>query len=54
MSPAEQAKVEEKKSELSRYITPLSEAWWKERGWGVLWPDDDSKPMQVFKLETAT
>lgn len=33
------------------YITPLAEAWWKERGWGIIWPDDDSKPTQCYKLE---
>lgn len=33
------------------YITPIIEAWWKERGWGVIWPDDDSKPMQCYKFE---
>ncbi len=32
------------------YVTPFAEAWWKERGWGVIWPDDDSKPMQAYKL----
>jgi hypothetical protein len=35
------------------YIQPLAEAWWKERGYGVTWPDDDSKPVRYHKLETA-
>jgi hypothetical protein len=34
-----------------RYITPFAEAWWKERGYGVVWPDDNSEPMQVVKLD---
>ena len=39
--------------EWSIYITPFAEAWWKERGYGVIWPDDDSKPMKVYELENA-
>ena len=37
-----------------RYVTPLAEAWWRERGYEVVWPSDDSEPMQVFKLETKS
>jgi hypothetical protein len=35
------------------YITPFAEAWWRERGYEVRWPDSDSEPMQVRKLETV-
>jgi len=53
MRPDERAKVEEKIPALAKYITPLTEAWWKQRGWGVIWPEGNSKTMQVYKLETA-
>ncbi len=53
MRPEERAKVDEKMPALNRYITPLAEAWWKERGWGIIWPDDNSKTMQVYKLEVV-
>ncbi len=33
-----------------RYVTPIAEAWWKERGYGVNWPDDNSKPVGYYKL----
>lgn len=36
-----------------RYITPIAEAWWKERGYAVVWPDDDSKPVKYYKLKGA-
>ncbi len=35
------------------YVTPFAEAWWKERGYGVSWPEDNSEPMKIFKLEAA-
>lgn len=35
------------------YKTPFEEAWWKERGYKVVWPDDDLQPMEVHRLETA-
>ncbi len=53
MSDDERARVHQRINQWKRYITPLAEAWWKKRGYGVVWPDDDSKPMQVHKLETA-
>jgi len=45
--------VHQRMAQWARYVTPFAEAWWKERGCGVKWPDDNSKPMQVFKLQTA-
>ncbi len=33
------------------YVTPLAETWWKERGWGIIWPDNDAESTKVFKLE---
>ncbi|MCA9353701.1 hypothetical protein KC842_02410 [Candidatus Nomurabacteria bacterium] len=35
----------------NEYVTPIAEKWWRDRGWGVIWPDDDSKPMQAYKLD---
>ena len=49
--PEEQAEVHRCIDRCQQYITPLAEAWWRERGFGVIWPDDDSKPMQVYRLE---
>ena len=53
MSEEEREKVHQCIGSWKRYITPLSEAWWQERGFGVMWPDDDSEPMKVHKLEAA-
>lgn len=53
MRPEERQKVNGKVRQWGDYITPLAEAWWKERGYSVTWPDDNSKPMQFQKLETA-
>ncbi len=53
MRPEERAQVHQRIARWGRYVTPFAEAWWKERGYGVVWPDDDSKPMQVYKLEAA-
>jgi hypothetical protein len=53
MRPHERAEVHQCIARWGRYVTPLAEAWWKERGYGVIWPDDDSQPMQVYKLDEA-
>lgn len=53
MAPLERERVDVMIAQWSRYITPLAEAWWQERGYRVVWPDDNSQPMEVFKLETA-
>jgi hypothetical protein len=48
---------EEVKGIISRwvkYITPLAEKWWKEHGYSVVWPKNDSEPMQVYKPENET
>jgi hypothetical protein len=50
MRPEEQAKVRRVADLWADYVTPFAEAWWKERGYGVIWPKDNSKPMQVYKL----
>jgi hypothetical protein len=51
MYPHEQTKVHEKISEWDRYITPISEAWWKQRGYGVVWPKNNIDPVGYYKLE---
>lgn len=51
MSEIERSQVSYRIAKWARYITPLAEAWWRERGYRVEWPDDDSKPMKVFKVE---
>lgn len=33
------------------HITPISEKWWKDRGYGVIWPEDNKDPMKVYKLD---
>jgi hypothetical protein len=33
-----------------RYIAPLAEAWWVERGYKVIWPANDSGPVRYQKL----
>ena len=53
MRPEEREKVHGRIRQWESYITPLAEAWWRERGYSVTWPDDNSKPMQVQRLEAA-
>lgn len=50
MRPEEQAEVHQRIDQWARYITPFAEEWWKRRGFGVVWPDDNSKQMKVFPL----
>lgn len=51
MDPMERAEVERRIDAWGTYITPFAEAWWKERGYIVIWPQDNSRPMQVKKIE---
>lgn len=53
MRPEERARVHQRIAQWRSYITPFAEAWWRERGYGVVWPADDSKPIQFYKLEAA-
>jgi hypothetical protein len=53
MDSFERELVEKCIARWEEYITPLAEVWWKKRGYGVIWPDDNSKPMKVYKLETT-
>lgn len=51
MYPSERAEVQRRIEQWGRYITPIAEAWWKERGYGCIWPKNNSDPMQVYQLE---
>ena len=53
LHPDDRAKVDQHIVNCQNYIVPFAEAWWGERGYGVVWPDDDSKPMQLYKLESV-
>lgn len=53
MDSYEREEVQRRIRQWQMYITPFAEAWWKERGYEVFWPDDSSKPMQVRKLEVS-
>lgn len=53
MRSEEQELIHRRIEQWARYVTPFAEAWWKEHGFGVVWPDDNSKSMQVYKLESA-
>lgn len=43
-------KIENLSHAWSEHITPLAEAWWNQRGYGVVWPEEHTRPMQVYKL----
>ena len=53
MHPSEREEVYRVITRWAAYITPLAEAWWRRRGYGVIWPDDNSKPMKLCRLESA-
>lgn len=50
LRPDQREEIDQYISNWAKYITPFAEAWWKVRGFGVIWPDDDSKPMQLYEL----
>lgn len=54
MRPEEQAKVHAVIDHWKEYITPLAEEWWKKRGWKIVWPEDDSQPVQLYHMASAT
>lgn len=53
LRPGEDAEVYRRIAALGAYIAPRAEAWWNERGFVVIWPDDESKPMRVYKMEAV-
>ncbi len=52
MRPEQQAEVRRRLVQWDHYICPLAEAWWSQRGYGVLWPANNSQPMKIYKLPT--
>lgn len=50
MSSREREDVRSRMAEWGRYVTPLAEAWWKKKGFGVIWPASDSESMKIHKL----
>lgn len=50
LHPDQKKQIENHINLWDRYITPIAEEWWKECGYGVNWPDDNSKPVGYYKL----
>lgn len=50
MRPKDRAEVRRRIAKWADYMTPLAEAWWRNRGYGVVWPEDSSEPIQIYKL----
>lgn len=50
LRPDERKQIEDHINHWGIYIKPIAEAWWKERGYEVNWPDDNSKPVGYYKL----
>lgn len=36
-----------------RYVTPIAEKWWGQRGFGIRWPEKSSDPCQIYRLEVT-
>lgn len=53
LRPEEHAQIDQYRADWANYVTPFAEAWWKERGYGIIWPEDNSKLTQIYKLETV-
>ncbi len=53
MSESDRAVVHAIVKRWPAYVAPFAEAWWRERGFECIWPDNDSEPMKVRKLATA-
>jgi len=47
MNNRQRQRVHEKLDSLKNYVTTLTEAWWRERGYECQWPKEDSEPMGV-------
>ncbi len=53
MNPNERERVNSVIRSWGVYITPLAESWWKERGYGITWPENDTEPVEIFPLKTS-
>lgn len=51
MHDVERQKIYKCMSDWERYITPKAENWWERRGYGCIWPEDNSQGMITYKLE---
>ncbi len=52
MSNVELAELNRRTGLLREHVTRLAEEWWKQRGYGIQWPDDDNEPMGIYPLQT--
>lgn len=52
MYPHEQQEVHDRIRQWGMYVTPIAERWWKERGYGCIWPEDDNDPMKLYRLDS--
>jgi D-mannonate dehydratase len=50
LRPDERKQIQDHINHWVSYVTPVAEEWWKDRGYGVIWPDDNSKPVGYYKL----
>ena len=53
MHEHEKVAVHEKVSEWESYITPISESWWNKKGYGVVWPKNNTDPVGYYRLENT-
>ncbi len=53
LDPQEQNRVKWVIAAWERYITPIAEAWWRERGYEIIWPEQSSDPCTYRKLVAA-
>lgn len=53
MNPQQRAQVQKVIDDWATYITPLAEAWWRERGYEIIWPEDNSEPTTFRKIEVV-
>jgi hypothetical protein len=51
MDKIDREKVQKCLDDWGRYIGPKAENWWEERGYGCLWPEDNTASMLTYKLE---
>jgi hypothetical protein len=47
MSEMDRARVNQRMRAWDRYITPLVEKWWEDRGYVLVWPENDTDPVLI-------
>jgi hypothetical protein len=50
MDRQQRKRADDLRKKWSEHITRLAEEWWKKRGYGCIWPENDYAPMQTYKL----